>query len=417
MITQQQARESFPPGTRVLVVEGEFSGKSGTIGKYMNFEDFDTLKVPVLFPRKPCPTIPNPDPRCEWIYRRSLQIICQSNQSLEQQRLGKLHSQLSSSNAAAVQSVNLQWLEPNEIELENGTQSRVVTEPSVIARYASDMGEDRWDWQHQPPVIFDDGMTKRPGDGHHRIAAAVLAGKQILCEIRHGTLIDAIRYSCSSNQRPSLHRSNADKRKAVEMMFATLISEFGSLENIPRSKGGKRSGVDWSNRRIAQHVGVSAKTVDNIYAELELTAPITQLSTDGQNDANCGTAKITQLSQSDVESNRTMCHSSTIHQTDVGCVNGQFAHLNETDGIEETSSAPQTSVEQELQKKASTLGLNGSFSQVLPDVRSIPLEVGEVCQNLAKDLAELQKISSYWCIFISKDVNTGCVKIQTWKAD
>ena len=37
------------------------------------------------------------------------------------------------------------------------------------------------------------------------------------------------------SQRPSLHRSNADKRQAVEMMFATLIEEFGSLEAIVSS--------------------------------------------------------------------------------------------------------------------------------------------------------------------------------------
>ncbi|NEO25060.1 MAG: hypothetical protein F6K57_39110, partial [Moorea sp. SIO4A5] len=118
----------------------------------------------------------------------------------------------------------------------------------------------------------------RPGDGHHRIKAAALAEQQILCEVRIGKLIDAIRYSCSSNQRPSLHRTNADKRRAVEMMFQTLIEEFGSLDAIPRSQGGKRKGLDWTNRRIAEHVGVSAATVDNIHSELELTAKIVQFT-------------------------------------------------------------------------------------------------------------------------------------------
>jgi len=53
--------------------------------------------------------------------------------------------------------------------------------------------------RHQPPVVSDDGENKNPGDRHHCIKAPVLADQEILYEVRSGTLIDAIRYSCGAN--------------------------------------------------------------------------------------------------------------------------------------------------------------------------------------------------------------------------
>ena len=169
-----------------------------------------------------------------------------------------------------------QWLEPSLINLTAGTQSRVTLDRKAIERYREDMIEGRWNYQESPPVVFFDGSNYYPGDGHHRIKSAELAKVKIYCEIRQGTLIEAIRYSCSANQRPSLHRTNADKRRAVELMYQTLIEEFGSLDAIPQSKGGVRQKHDWGVRRIAEHVGVSKSLVSDIRAQLELTIRIGQ---------------------------------------------------------------------------------------------------------------------------------------------
>ncbi|NEO33217.1 MAG: hypothetical protein F6K36_22885 [Symploca sp. SIO3C6] len=287
------------------------------------------------------------------------------------------------------------WLDPNEIELAQGTQSRVAADAKAIGRYATEMMEERWDWKHDPPVIFDDGTTKRPGDGHHRINAAWLAKQQILCEVRSGTLIDAIRYSCSSNQRPSLHRTNADKRQAVEMMFATLIEEFGSLDDIPRTGRGKsRTEADWSNRRIAEHVGVSSKTVDNIYTELELNAKITHF-TEGERIevieadnlpeeavvGELGTVHAKDKKQGlwvDWDSREaSFIHPDFVQKTDKakpeppavenGIPQQQQETAPELNG-KGKASAPPTSVEQETQQQAASVGLNGKGKQVLPDV-------------------------------------------------
>lgn len=61
------------------------------------------------------------------------------------------------------------------------------------------------------------------------------------CEVRTGTLLDARLYAYGANQGHGLRRSSEDKRKAVLGMLADFS--------------------DWSDSRIARHVGVSDKTV------------------------------------------------------------------------------------------------------------------------------------------------------------
>ncbi|NEO09268.1 hypothetical protein [Moorena sp. SIO3I8] len=264
----------FVTGDEVQILDGRYKGQTGVVANEKPSTSYQKARICV-----------NLSQGIKWFKRDQLEKITSVNEEtkLSEQVESPVNEKADSDDSAELEvsstaqsEVTYQWLDPNLIHLEDGTQSRTATDEKAIARYSLEMEEDRWDWQHDPPVIFDDGEHKRPGDGHHRIKAAALAEQQILCEVRIGSLIDTIRYSCSSNQRPTLHRTNADKRRAVEMMFQTLIEEFGSLDAIPRSQGGKRKGLDWTNRRIAEHVGVSARTVDNIYLELELTAKIAQ---------------------------------------------------------------------------------------------------------------------------------------------
>ena len=179
------------------------------------------------------------------------------------------------------------WLKPTQINLTAGTQSRLKLDFKAIKRYQEDMIEGHWKYKESPPIIFFDGSNYYPGDGHHRIKSAELAKVKIYCEIRQGTLIEAIRYSCSANQRPSLHRTNADKRRAVELMYKTLIEEFGSLDAIPQSQGGSRKEQDWSIRRIAEYVGVGKSLVSNVRAQLELTVLVGQFKEGDRVEAIC----------------------------------------------------------------------------------------------------------------------------------
>lgn len=170
------------------------------------------------------------------------------------------------------------WLKPTQINLTAGTQSRLKLDLKAIKRYQEDMVEGLWNYEESLPIIFFDGSNYYPGDGHHRIKSAERAQVEIYCEVRRGTLIDAIRYSCSANQRPSLHRTNGDKRRAVELMYKTLIEEFGSLDAIPQSQGGSRKEKDWSIRRIAEYVGVGKSLVRDVRAQIELTVLIGQFN-------------------------------------------------------------------------------------------------------------------------------------------
>ncbi len=145
-----------------------------------------------------------------------------------------------------------QWLPPQLIQLNAGTQSRQQTNQQTIDDYAEQMTEKRWDWKREPlPIVFDDGENLFPGDGHHRVMAALAAGvAEILVEIRQGTVRDAQFYSCGANKYHGLPRTNVDKRNQIELLL---------------------SDPEWqmmSNRAISEHCGVSAPLVGKIRSEL-----------------------------------------------------------------------------------------------------------------------------------------------------
>ena len=89
-----------------------------------------------------------------------------------------------------------------------------------------------------------------PGDGHHRIEAASTEVETIFCEVRPGTLRDAIFYSLSANRFHGLQRTNSDKRNQVEI--ALKDTEWQTM----------------SDRAIAEHCGVSAPFVEKLRADL-----------------------------------------------------------------------------------------------------------------------------------------------------
>ncbi len=143
-------------------------------------------------------------------------------------------------------------LDPKLIRLDAGTQSRKQTNQQTIDDYAEQMAEERWDWERQPlPVVFDDGESLLPGDGHHRVMAVIAAGlSEILVEIRPGTVRDAKFYSSSANKYHGLPRTNADKRNQVELLLSDLEWQM------------------MSDRAIAEHCGVSAPLVGKIRSEI-----------------------------------------------------------------------------------------------------------------------------------------------------
>ena len=129
------------------------------------------------------------------------------------------------------------------IVLDDKTQSRDRTEPEVVEQYAEA-------WRNKaefPPVdlFAEDNLVYYIGDDIYRCQGALAAGRSSIIAIVHGGNEHAAKvFACGANKNHGLYRSNADKRNAVARM----------LECEPT----------WSNRMIAEHVGVDDKTVKSV---------------------------------------------------------------------------------------------------------------------------------------------------------
>lgn len=133
-----------------------------------------------------------------------------------------------------------------KIRLDGDTQSRVSLDDDVIQEY-SDLMKDGHEF---PPIdVVFDGADYWMYDGFHRRWGAIKAGlKEFKCRVIEGTREDARWLSYSANQGHGLKRTNDDKVKAV-------------LAALKHPKG-----VKMSDRKIAEHVGVSDRMV-NKYRE------------------------------------------------------------------------------------------------------------------------------------------------------
>ncbi|NJO82404.1 MAG: ParB N-terminal domain-containing protein [Blastochloris sp.] len=142
------------------------------------------------------------------------------------------------------------------IRQDGGTQPRNQKDATTIADYHAAMAQGAT----FPAVeVFYDGTTYWLVDGFHRLTAAVQSGWTTFpAQIRQGTQADAQWYSFGVNATHGLHRSAADKRRAVE---SALRHPYA---------------VTKSNRELARHCQVDEKTVRTIRATLEATADIPQ---------------------------------------------------------------------------------------------------------------------------------------------
>lgn len=135
------------------------------------------------------------------------------------------------------------------IRIDGQTQSRERINADAVAEYAEAMKAQAGSagpapaWP--PVVVFWDGREYWLADGFHRVLAARSIGrKNIAADVRQGSREDAAWASCAANQTHGLRRSNADKRKAVEIALR-LHSEM-------------------TDRAIAGHCGLSHPFVAEI---------------------------------------------------------------------------------------------------------------------------------------------------------
>lgn len=137
----------------------------------------------------------------------------------------------------------------DKILTDEAAQTRVKPRAGVVREYAAAMKTQlaEGNWQFPPVILFADGETYHLGDGCHRVLAARLAGlTEIAAEVRPGTRRDAILFGISANNTHGLPRTNADKRKAVQIL----------LEDAEWSQ--------WSDREIARRCQVTHKFVSKL---------------------------------------------------------------------------------------------------------------------------------------------------------
>lgn len=150
-----------------------------------------------------------------------------------------------------------------DIRRDGGTQLRESTDAAVVDDYAEAMTGGA---PFPAVVVFDDGEVKWLADGFHRAAAAEQSGEtDILTDVREGSLRDALLFAVEESGKHSpLRRTNADKRKAVEVLLAD--DEW----------------CQWSDREIARRAGVSDKTVGRLRPAAEVPQLDTRKGADGK---------------------------------------------------------------------------------------------------------------------------------------
>jgi hypothetical protein len=135
------------------------------------------------------------------------------------------------------------------IRIDGGTQARLQLNQEVVAEYAEKMR----DGEVFPPVtVYFDGSEYWLADGFHRYFATKANAKaSIDADVENGTQQEAKKYSWKANSRRGLRLNHDDFRNIILAMLSDEETKT------------------WSNRQIAEWVGVSHSTVNRIKSSLE----------------------------------------------------------------------------------------------------------------------------------------------------
>jgi transposase len=158
------------------------------------------------------------------------------------------------------------------IRIDGGTQAREELNQETVAEYAEKMR----DGEVFPPVtVYFDGSEYWLVDGFHRYFGTKSNGKtSIDCDVENGTLDEAVRFSWKANGKRGLPLNPNDYRKIILSML--------------KDKEAK----EWSNRKIAEWVGVSHSTVNRFKSSLEQRSTDTKPVKDNHGDKPVSNPKI-----------------------------------------------------------------------------------------------------------------------------
>ena len=142
-----------------------------------------------------------------------------------------------------------------------GLQVRCVIDKNVVAEYAEAMKDGA---KFPPIIVFKEERKPRKGkkipdlylaDGYHRVGAAKELGlDEIEAEVREGGFNEALSFALHANVSHGLRRTNADKRRALEMAWSNRKSLFKVF--LGQDKNGKPNGEP-SSTQLAKMAGVT----------------------------------------------------------------------------------------------------------------------------------------------------------------
>lgn len=158
----------------------------------------------------------------------------------------------------------------DELVLDPNLNLRDRLDDFTVERYAES-------WQRLPPItVYEVDGRWLVADGFHRHAAAVLMGKKtIKAEILEGTFEEALDFVSSVNLFHGLPLTRAERRRAVDIKL--------------------RLHHDWSDRRMAEELGVSrelvAKTRRNLIEGGQIPNNPGRIGADGKTYSSAGLPK------------------------------------------------------------------------------------------------------------------------------
>jgi ParB-like chromosome segregation protein Spo0J len=163
--------------------------------------------------------------------------------------------------------MNIRELPIDDLILEPNLYLRDRLDDYTVERYADS-------WNRLPPVtVYEVDGRWLLADGWHRHAAAVMLGRRtIKAEIIKGTMAEALDFVASVNLFHGLPLSRAERRRAVEVKL--------------------RLHADWSDRRLAEELGIGRELIGKIRKALEeskqISAAVSRVGSDGKTYTSAG---------------------------------------------------------------------------------------------------------------------------------
>ena len=116
-----------------------------------------------------------------------------------------------------------------------GLQIRCAIDKDVVAEYAEAMKDGA---KFPPVIVYREKSRHYLADGFHRVEAAKENGEtEIVAEVRDGGFNDALRLALGANAAHGLRRSNADKKRALEIAWSNRVTLFGKPNPSCRDLG------------------------------------------------------------------------------------------------------------------------------------------------------------------------------------